>query len=236
MAKDFEQIGHKNIELLRFYISNQLNEIDKKIVNNDSQITGYVYASVIDILIVTIFDNQLNCSPFWFKGLVCCGLLALFYISSKIIAILSANMKEGNKEAGRDKYLTDNILQQIDKFDNIACDGLLICENYIKKYKEEEEPYIKDFYLYEIIHYLTKIVDVFRPIYGNQTSYISDTNKEYLDSYRVNNFIVFAKAINLFLYNELEYVRIGTASSAADVLLRNHLINLNDTISKWQTI
>lgn len=236
MAKDFEQIGHKNIELLRFYISKQLNDIDKKIVNNDSQIKGYVYASVIDILIVTVFDNQLKCSSLWFKGLICFALLILFYVVSKFIATMSNYMKEQEKKAGRDKDLTDNVLLQIDKFDNIACDGLLICENYIKKYKEEKEQYIKNFYLHEIIHYLTKIVDIFRPIYAEQGSYIKDDNKEFLDSYRVNNFIVFAKEINKFLCDELIEIRSETGGTHSDVLLRNHLINLNEAISNWKTI
>ena len=31
MAKDFEQIGHKNIELLRFYLGKDISKIDKKI-------------------------------------------------------------------------------------------------------------------------------------------------------------------------------------------------------------
>ena len=34
MAKDFEQNGHKNIELLRFYVSKDINRIEKKIQKN----------------------------------------------------------------------------------------------------------------------------------------------------------------------------------------------------------
>lgn len=226
MAKDFEQIGHKNIELLRFYVSKDINKIDKKIQSNDSQMKGYFLASLIDVLIVIIFDKYMESSPIWEKLLWIVGLIVLFLILSKLVAFFSKWKNDRKKEAGRDKYLPDNILQKIDDFDNIACDGLLICENYIKKYKEESEQYIKDFYLYEIIHHLSKITDIFRQIYSEPTVYISDSNKELLDSYRINNFIVFAKAINSFLHTELGNLTGNTA-------LSDDLKNLGDTISDW---
>lgn len=229
MAKDFEQIGHKNIELLRFYVSKDINKIDKKIQSNDSQMKGYFLASLVDILIVIIFDNYMECSPIWEKLLWIVGLIALFLILSKFVSLFSKWKNDRKKEAGRDKYLPDNILQKIDDFDNIACDGLLICQNYIKKYNEVNEQYIKNFYLFEIIHHLSKITDIFRQIYSEPTVYISDSNKELLDSYRINNFIVFATAINSFLHTEL-----GTPTG--NTALDDDLKNLDDTISDWDLI
>lgn len=230
MAKDFEQIGHKNIELLRFYVSKDINKIDKKIQKNDSEMKGYFLASLVDILIVIIFDESMEYSPIWKKLLWIVGLLAVFLILSKIIPRFSKWKDDRKKEAGRDKYLSDNILQMIDDFDNIACDGLLICENYIKKYNEKgNEQYIKDFYLYEIIHHLSKVTDIFRQIYSDPTIYINDSNKKLLDSYRVNNFIAFAKGINSFLHTEF-----GNSTEIA--ALNDDLKNLNDTISHWNSI
>ncbi|MBD5097312.1 MAG: hypothetical protein HDT40_10055 [Lachnospiraceae bacterium] len=229
MAKDFEQIGHKNIELLRFYVSNDINKIDKKIQSNDSQMKGYFLASLVDILIVIIFDKYMVCIAIWEKVLWIIGLIVLFLILSKFVSVFSKWRNDRKKESGRDKYLPDNILQKIDDFDNIACDGLLICENYIQKYKEEHEKYIKNFYLYEIIHYLSKITDIFRTIYAERELYISDENKELLDSYRINNFIEFAVNINSFLHTEL-----GEATGIKS--LDNDLKNLNSTISKWNSI
>lgn len=229
MAKDFEQIGHKNIELLRFYVSKDINKIDKKIQSNDSQMKGYFLASLVDILIVIIFDKYMEYSPIWEKLLWIVGLTVLFLILSKFVSLFSKWKNDRKREAGRNIYLSDDILQKIDDFDNIACDGLLICENYIKKYKEVNERYIKDFYLYEIIHHLSKITDIFRQIYSQPTIYISDSNKELLDSYRINNFIVFATEINLFLHTEL-------GNSTGNKALDDNLKNLGDTISDWKLL
>lgn len=41
MSRDFEQIGHKNLELLRFYVSKDIRKIDAKIQNNESDLLGY---------------------------------------------------------------------------------------------------------------------------------------------------------------------------------------------------
>lgn len=60
MAKDFEQIGHKNIELLRFYLGKDISKIDKKIQDGESNLLGYFIASLVDILIVLFFDQGLQ--------------------------------------------------------------------------------------------------------------------------------------------------------------------------------
>ena len=57
MAKDFEQLGHKNIELLRFYLSKDIKRIDKKIDSNESNLISYFIASLVDIFVVVLFDD-----------------------------------------------------------------------------------------------------------------------------------------------------------------------------------
>lgn len=54
MAKDFEQNGHKNIELLRFYVSKDINRIEKKIQKNESDLLGYFVGSLVDLFIVVM--------------------------------------------------------------------------------------------------------------------------------------------------------------------------------------
>lgn len=57
MSRDFEQIGHKNLELLRFYVSKDIRKIDAKIQNNESDLLGYFLGSLVDVLVVLLFDD-----------------------------------------------------------------------------------------------------------------------------------------------------------------------------------
>lgn len=117
----------------------------------------------------------------------------------------------------------------IDDFDNIACDGLLICQNYVVRYKQAEEQYIKDFYLYEIIHHLNKAASIGNVIYNNQKLYVSAMNTQLLDSYRINNFISFSQNIVRFLSDEIP-------EKSGNRELDNDMINLKELIGGWKMI
>ena len=60
MAKDFEQNGHKNLELLRFYVSKDISRIEKKIQKNESDLLGYFVGSLVDLFIVVLFDQGID--------------------------------------------------------------------------------------------------------------------------------------------------------------------------------
>lgn len=74
----------------------------------------------------------------------------------------------------------------------------------MQRYQVTEEEQIKNFYLYEIIHHLTKSVDLFNEIDGHRDCYISSEDSDFIDFYRINNYIDFAKAINQFLRVEIQ--------------------------------
>lgn len=93
MAKDFEQIGHKNLELLRFYVSKDINKLDKKIQSNEGQMKGYILASLVDILIVFVFDEYMQCTPVWIKICYISGLL-FFVLGIFAVCIKVFRMEE----------------------------------------------------------------------------------------------------------------------------------------------
>ena len=208
MARDFEQIGHKNLELLRFYLSKDIREIDKKIQKDESELLGCIIASLVDIFVVVFFDDALDCMistytdsmlvSILFKILCIILLLVLFAaVRRGFLAIQNRKIRK-QRESGRLQSLPEAQLEIIDSFDNIACDGLLICQHYIKKYKEEETQYVKLFYFYEILHHLRKAEEIYDVIDRDSSAYISPSPKT-LDPYRVNNFIDFANEIFCFI-------------------------------------
>lgn len=243
MAKDFEQIGHKNIELLRFYLGKDISKIDKKIQDSESNLLGYFIASLVDILIVLFFDRGLqelltskiksNLLIVGIKILCIVGLLFVFLLVVWAVKCIRNWINIRRTISGKKAYKVKEEQQsKIDNFDNIACDGLLICQNYIQRYREADQDYVKEFYLYEIIHHLDKARIIFMEIYRDKILYIAtkdnDYNSELIDTYRVNNFIIFAKEILKFLNKEI--------LEPENEDLKRDMDNLREKIGKWELL
>lgn len=244
MSKDFEQIGHKNLELLRFYINKDIKKIENKIENNESNLLGYFLASLVDIFIVVLFNDIFNllikpiCKNIALQiiiKIVCISsLLILFFVVVTIVKKVLEHYKEKSRVRG-DRVYQNSAEQQdnIDRFDNVACDGLLICQNYIQKYQTENESYIREFYLYEIIHHLEKSRLVFSEIYKDKVLYLpseeNDYSSELLDTFRINNFIVFANAILQFLIKNIP-------ENPPNNDLKTRMANLKSGIQSWEQV
>lgn len=240
MAKDFEQIGHKNLELLRFYVSKDIRKIDAKIQNNESDLLGYFLGSLVDVLIVLLFDDFFTaflesyvCSvklQVIIKIVLILSLVGVFIFVSWFSKKIRERRIKKKQISGKRAYDVNSEQQEmIDNFDNIACDGLLICQNYILRYGQVDEKYIKDFYLYEIIHHLNKATSICNIIYNNQKLYVSAQNDQMLDAYRVNNFIVFSQNIVEFLCREIP-------ENSGNKELDDDMTNLKELVGKWEMI
>lgn len=244
MAKDFEQIGHKNIELLRFYLGKDINKIDKKIQDGDSHLLGCFVASLVDILIVLFFDQGLQ---EFLKSKIECDLLIvgiklfciivlllIFLLVVRAVKFIQNFISTRKTISGKKAYkVKDEQQSKIDDFDNIACDGLLICQNYINRYREADQDYVKEFYLYEIIHHLDKSRIIFMEIYRDKILYVAtqdnNYNSELIDTYRVNNFIIFAKEILKFLNEKIP-------ENPDNEDLKRDMNNLRKKIGKWELL
>lgn len=230
MNSDFDPNNHKNLELFRYYLNRDLAKIDHNIQEKNNELLGYFIASLVDMSVVVFFDDLLKSKGFWCKVFAIFILIILFILVSIIINKIANWISNQRKESGKEEYLIDSARQAIiDGFDNIACDALLICENYIQKYQMAQKEHIKNFYLYEIIHHLTKSVDLFNEINNHHDLYISSKDSELIDSYRVNNYIDYAQAINKFLCDEFQ-------NPIEDSELKKDLDNLNVAITKWKHV
>ena len=59
----------------------------------------------------------------------------------------------------------------------------------MRRYEAEANVCIREFYLFEIIHYLIKSTDLFEEIYDKLELYVSSEQRELIDVYRINNYI-----------------------------------------------
>lgn len=230
MNNDFDPNNHKNLELFRYYLNRDLARIDHNIQSNHNELYGYFIASLVDMSIVVFFNDFFAHKSICIKLTSILVLIALFICVSKIANALGRRHNIRQKELGKEEYLLDDARQAIiDSFDNIACDSLLICENYLQRHQTAEEEYVKNFYLYEIIHHLTKSVDVFNEIISHPDLYISSKDSELIDSYRINNYIDYAKAIYKFLCDAIQ-------KPITDLELKKDLENLNASVSSWKYV
>lgn len=243
------KLEHKNLELLRFYISRDINRLDKKIQQSESNMLGYFLGSLVDALIVILFGDSFDAVAAWFAEEILCLcdkyitltivvfkifciilLIGLFCLVAWITRKASDHLKSRAKESGKAEYQLDEERQEtIDKFDNIACDGLLICENYTLRYTETDKPYVRDFYLYEIIHHLSKAALIFDLIYQNKDRYVSSENAELLDTYRLNNFMDFFREIVVFIQGTIP-------NDSGDKDLIKDIDNLVEYTTKWKSL
>lgn len=181
MAKDFEQNGHKNLELLRFYLTKDIKSIDRKLQKDESEVLSCVIASLVDVFIVLLFDRMFEeiisgvTQNFWVKigyKILCIAFLIALFFGIRAVSFTIHNYYLRKKEiSGQNDYLDERKQAVIDSFDNIACDGLLICKNYINKFNTETEKHVKEFYFYEIIHHLRKAVSIYDQIRSHHEEY-----------------------------------------------------------------
>lgn len=146
MKIGFESDSHKNLELFRYYLNRDLQKIDSSIKDNHDDLFGYFIASLIDIAVVTLFNDDLAAMNICCKITAILVLVVAFIAISKLINKLLHFHYIKRKESGREDYIDDKARQKtIDEFDNISCDGLLICESYMEKYAQAPTSYLKDF-------------------------------------------------------------------------------------------
>ena len=67
-----DKLEHKNLELLRFYISRDISRLDKKIQQSESNMLGYFLGSLVDALIVILFGDSFDTVATWFAEKILC--------------------------------------------------------------------------------------------------------------------------------------------------------------------
>ena len=165
----------KNTELFRYFIRVDLNKsIDKIIKQNSSNfslIAGSIFSGSFSILGTYFGMNQTTYgywgsiffSTFLFSVLFVIGM-TIFKIALKLLSFFfNASKKE--KLPSKTK-----IKEFIDDFDHIACDNILISQNFINAYNDKNtSSNLKEFYFYEIIYYTKVSISIIKKI-------ISDSN------------------------------------------------------------
>ena len=224
--KQTYSIDHKNIELLRYYISRDMQRIQEKVDNDNNNLLGYFVASLVDVLIVSLFQDGLKQLNIIYRILLIGVFVFLFYVTYKVVNCFRRRRKQKKKTAGRDTDKPQEIIRIVDEFDNIAMDGLLLCIYYRDKCKEESDEKLRRFYFCECFHYLDKSCSVYRKIAIEKSKYVDTIDSQLISKYRVDNFLDIAKELASFTKEN--------DSLVSDDGLEKQVLNVLEDIEKWK--
>lgn len=228
----------KNTELFRYFIRVDLNKnVDKIIKENSSNfslVAGSIFSGSFSILGTYFGMNEhtyghlksILFSTFLFSILFIIGMF-LFKISLKLIFFLYNSCKKENLPS------KSKIKELIDDFDHIACDNILISQNFIIAYNDKNtSTNLKEFYFYEIIYYTKVSISIINKILINQNKCINDkknTNRIHL--FRLENSIKMLKEIYTFLNTNQKFIRLDTSMSSS---LSSEIFEINNQLISFQ--
>lgn len=186
----------KHLELLRFYVIDKIDDSTKMIkeekTNNIDEIVSTVFSALVSsatsALDITI-DNRPVISIALKIFVLSIAFLVSKYISSKVIKEIRIN---SNRNRIMKQELNQNEIKKlVDKFDHIACDGILLSKEYIDLYNSsQEDKNLSEFYYYESIYYFEKSLDIVKVIYNNRNQCINaEKSSGVIDAYRFNNLL-----------------------------------------------
>ena len=228
----------KNTELFRYYVRVDINNgIDKILKQNKSSfslIAGSIFSGSFSIL-GTYFGmntseykgaHSILISTTLYVILFIIGFI-LFQLGTLVVKYFSNGIKK-EKLPSKQK-----IKEYIDDFDHIACDNILISQNFIKAYEDHATPInLKEFYFYEIIYYSKVSISIIQKLLSNQDRCINDknnTNRVHL--FRLENSIKMLIEINTFLNNNKLDIDVDTLMQPS---LFNEISNLEAKLKKFE--
>lgn len=196
----------KNAELFRYFVrvdlEKNINKILKQNKSNYSLIVGSVFSGSFSIL-ATYYGTYTSET----MGLHKMVIVTLFYISFFIIGMLLFslvrhlieyifNAKKKEKQPSKQE-----IKEYIDDFDHIACDNILISQEFIKVYNDNETPApLKEFYYYEIAYYTKVSLTIIQKLIVNKNLCINDReNTDRIHLFRLKNALFMIEQICDFL-------------------------------------
>lgn len=217
---------YKNIERLRYRLSNDISDASKSSDSIFKRIFRVVFSAAFSFYLSNasrtffgIGTTNEKSNGQWILALLILTLIfvVIFVVTYGIFSFLSfiyRNIKRVGRKSN--EKIRDSEKKKATKdFDNISIDSVMLVQEYIESYnKLSNETSIdnddqKQFYLFEALHYIDTACQYAKPIItldcivkaGYETS-------KYVDDYRFNNFLeILSKQIDfLVLDNKYDYI------------------------------
>lgn len=182
----------KYIELLRFYLTEKIDEVNQSVQKGLSDEISNVISSIISSILAIFISTQfIEENGFWWAVLRVAILIGFYFISyffiNRLIKIYKAQ-KELKK--ANDKEISKvQAKKLISDFDHIACDSILLSWDFLKKMNSkgmgDSE---KKFCLIESIYYFKKAIGVISLIITYKGICVNSINvSNAITPYRIKN-------------------------------------------------
>lgn len=190
----------KYIELLRFYVTQKIGAIENTLKHTISDEVRFIVSSLLSALL------SLNISNDAIEKNGICGIIlrvvvtiVLFFILYQVFskALLLIRSYLDIKHSDKRELSYAEAKRYIDNFDHIACDGVLLARDFLKKVDDPSlSQHEQNFSLIEALYYYKKSLDV--------TSLIVDHAQVSINNARKDTGVSLYRLINIYyLLNEL---------------------------------
>ena len=202
----------KNFERLRYRIAVDINQSLSDIKNEKNKsediISNTIFATLFTTFITEIAFEKVGNNYIWYKVAALMLLFIIlyiisFYIYGKLSPMVRKLYNEVKINKINDKY--DDMVKIQKDFDNIACDSILVANDYRDAFEQlrvqdNENKTLLFFYYYELMHYLWSACEKTRLLVRHKECCIKTIDKATgVDIYRVKNINNMMNELIIFL-------------------------------------
>ncbi len=190
--------GFKNSEYLKYEMNTKIDmemrKVKKNTLSSYTSVVASIFASFFSEVLISLLQTSINIDNavarfFAFLAIFIVGVVISFFIFYFLIRKITTyiNDKKIYKFGEFEKH------ELIERFDNVACDSVMVAQNYKKyilKLKGKKTKNLRDFYLYEIIHYLNKAIGITYALLCEANSCVTNENdNQKVDRFRIENLV-----------------------------------------------
>lgn len=156
---------YKYIELLRFYITEKIGQLNQSVNDTlDYQIEDVLSSILSAVLSLYISADLIRVCGLWGTSLRIVTVIILYILLKCMIRRIRRYRKSRKEEKKSDKgtISRNEAKLLVDKFDHIACDGILLSRDYLQRYNETCTEKVNErlFYLFEAVYYYKKALQI----------------------------------------------------------------------------
>jgi hypothetical protein len=155
----------KNIELLRFYVTDKIDQMHYSVQDSLSNEIEDILSSILSAIFSMFLSSELIKTNGIGATAIRIALVIALYFLLKCIFKKWRRYCKSNKEqkAADERRISRNEAKAlIDKFDHIACDGILLSRDYYQKYSSTDDTNLSEklFNLFEAFYYYKKALQI----------------------------------------------------------------------------
>ena len=219
----------KYIELLRFYVTEKIDEINlsnqKSINDMVENIISSIVSSVLALLISTECIQEQGIAWTFLEVLILIVFFIIFFFAIKWFIKITKTEKQ-MKTINDEKITRSQAKKIITDFDHIACDSILLAWDFLKKFKSPKTSGDEEmFCLIEAIYYFKKALLITKNIVSFGDSCVNNINlSDGIAPYRIKN----ASASLDDIYKKIQTALIDLGFQKEDAIFIDVNSNEND--------